>query len=742
MRCAVPRLAWTLALLTGAWGSAQAHHEPGALDVQFRSVPVPQNQVPSLAQDRRGFLWVATSEGLMRFDGYRLRPIEQGSGSALRRNLGWIRALSPGRDGRMWIGSDSQGLLSYDPARDRVESHSPSGTVRAVIRALLEDDEGQVWIATVGQGLQRFRPATGQLDTEAIPWREQTENRVMALHRSPSGQLWAAHWRGLAQRVNGRWQDLPLPEAPEGATVLSLLEDEDGRLWFGTQDGRLGVVERGRARWVLTQLQVAVHALAQARDGMLWVGTKSGLLWVDPVSGAIRQRLRPDARRPLGLAGSDISQLLRDQDGAMWVAGFGVGLQRHQHHPAFTVRGADLEPNAPLAEADVRSVLGLRNGRVLVTTQTGLVVELDGRPEQGLATRGIWPRERRTIVEFMAEGPDGNLWMASAGRLEQRTPAGRLLHDWPLDGGRAQQILPRANGEVWLGMQEGLYRLRSAQSAALERVQPAGGQPLTGAVHALIEDPRDQSVWVGGQLGLYRWQQDALRPVAEAPGEGLGSPIVMALLVGRNGTLWVDTAVSGLHRLRGFDSTQRARFERISESLGVDGRFGGNLREDSLGRIWSQMLVYDPRQHRIDRFGPAEGAAFGTYWFFSNTALPDGRLLFGGSAGILQVAPLAYHSPPLHPGGAEQPAHQRPTRTGQRADRRPAPAARHAQPGRGIRGAGLRRPRPPALPVPPARPGRSLDRGGCRPAQPQLRPAAAGPLHPAGTRLGSARPVG
>jgi len=649
MRFAAPCLAWTLALVWGAWGQAHAHHETGALEVQFRSVAVPQNQVPSLAQDPKGFLWVATSDGLMRFDGYRLRPIEQGSGTAVRRNLGWIRALSPGRDGRMWIGSDTQGLLSYDPGRDRVESHGlalPGGQARAVIRALLEDGEGQVWIATLGQGLLRYRPATAQLEVEALRWQGQPEARVMALHRSAGGTLWAGHWRGLAQRVEGRWQDVALPDAPNGVTVLSLLEDDEGRLWFGTQDGRLGVLERGRARWVLTQLQVAVHALAQARDGMLWVGTKSGLLWVDPVSGAIRQRLRPDARRPLGLAGSDISQLLRDQDGAMWVAGYGVGLQRHQHHPAFGVRGADLQPNAPLAEPDVRSVLGLRDGRVLATTQTGLVVELDGRPEQGLATRGIWPRERRSIVEFMAEGPDGNLWMASAGRLEQRSPAGRLLRDWALEGGRAQQILPRANGEVWLGMQEGLYRLDSAQAAQLQRVQPPSGPPLNGAVYALAEDPRDASLWVGGQLGLYRWQQQRLQPVTEAPGEGLGASIVLALLMGRDGTLWVDTAVSGLHRLRGADTEGRMRFERISERLGVDGRFGGNLREDSLGRIWSQMQVYDPRQNRIDRFGPAEGAAFGTYWFFANTALPDGRLLFGGSAGVLQVAPLAYHSPP------------------------------------------------------------------------------------------------
>ncbi|MFO1252890.1 MAG: hypothetical protein U1E77_17565 [Inhella sp.] len=163
----------------------------------------------------------------------------------------------------------------------------------------------------------------------------------------------------------------------------------------------------------------------------------------------------------------------------------------------------------------------------------------------------------------MAEGAGRQPVDGQRRQLEQRTPEGRLLHDWPLDGGRARQILPRANGEVWPGMQEGLYRLRQRpEAAALERVQPVGGQPLSGAVHPRSPKTRATRRLGGGQLGLFRWQQDALRPVAEAPGEIWKLPIVMALLVGRNGTLWVDTAVSGLHRLRGFDGTQRARFER------------------------------------------------------------------------------------------------------------------------------------------------------------------------------------
>ncbi len=633
-------------LILFAAGRMYAQPGAGALEVQFRSVAVPQNSVPAMAQDRTGFLWIATNKGLTRYDGYRLRPVEQDAGTGAARSLGWVRALAPAADGRMWIGTEFLGLVAYDPAHDRVELHgSAQGGAgpHAQVRALAEDRDGAVWVGTIGRGLHRYDPTARRFEPQALAWRGEPETRVLALQVGRDGTVWAGHWRGLARRVGGVWQNLPLPGLPDGMPVLSLAEDRSGRLWLGTQDGRLGMVEQGEVRWVQA-LGHPVNALAEAADGRLWVGSKNGLFWVNPASGSIDARLRQDPRRAMGLAGNDISGLLRDSSGAMWVSGYGLGVQRHLYNPALAVRGPDTDPAGPLAEADARAMLTLRRGEVLAATQTGRLVRLDGRPAHELATLGEWPRERRSVVDMMAEAADGSLWMAAAGRLEHRAADGRLLRDWPLDGARAQQLLLRCDGSVWLGMQEGLYRLAGPAAPALERVQLPGGVPLHGGVYALRLAP-DGRLWVGGQQGLYREQaagDGALQRVPQAPGEGLASPIVMGLLWGRDGTLWLDTPVSGLHRLRGWDGEGRARFERISERHGAEGVFGGNLHEDSHGRIWSQLFVYDPAEDRLDSFGSAEGANFGSFWFFASTELPGGGLLFGGSRGLLRVLPEAW----------------------------------------------------------------------------------------------------
>ncbi|MDM4768461.1 ligand-binding sensor domain-containing diguanylate cyclase [Pelomonas sp. SE-A7] len=632
-------LACSLLLLSHAALGARPSE---TLEVQFRSVPVPQNTVPMLAQDQAGFIWVATSTGLTRYDGYRLRPIEQAGETRTQRNLGWVRALAPTLDGRMWIGTEFMGLMAYDPEQDRVERfgglkgaagpHSP-------IRALADDGKGSVWVGTMGQGLVRYRQAERRFEAQDLRWQDEAEARVLALRVARDGTVWVGHWRGLSRLEGKSWR--PVAGFAGDATVQALAEASDGRLWLGTLDGRLGVVEQNHVRWV-QDLKTPIQALAEADEGRLWVGSKTGLLWVDMASGHIELRLQHDPRHRTGLAGNDISALLRDRSGALWVSGYGLGLQRHQQHPALAVRGPDEDLNSPLTEIDVRALLTLKNGEVLAPTQKGAVVRLDGRPGAELALLGVWPRERNSVVESLAQAPDGSLWMASAGLLEHRTAEGRLLRSWPLDGGRAQRLLLRASGEIWLGMQEGLYRLAGPEAKALERVHPASGAPLHGGIYALIEEPSSGRLWVGGQQGLFRERDGPLEPVQQAPGDTLGSPVVMALLLARDGTLWVDTPAAGLHRLIGWDLGGRARFERIGERHGTEGVFGGNLHEDAQGRIWSQLNVYDPKADRLDSFGPAEGADFGTFWFFASTRLPDGALVFGGSRGLLRIRPELY----------------------------------------------------------------------------------------------------
>jgi diguanylate cyclase (GGDEF)-like protein len=120
------------------------------------------------------------------------------------------------------------------------------------------------------------------------------------------------------------------------------------------------------------------------------------------------------------------------------------------------------------------------------------------------------------------------------------------------------------------------------------------------------------------------------------------------MLFDRSGRMWVDTAIAGLHRLLPGDpalalpgaAEPPLRFERISQRHGILNRpYGANLLEDARGRIWTQQNVYDPVDDRLDELTGSDGRHFGTGWFFSYGQLADGRMLFGGSRGVLVVEP-------------------------------------------------------------------------------------------------------
>ncbi len=634
---------------------AQATESGRGLHFQDVGGPaIPRGVVASVLQDSQGQVWVGTGDGLVRFDGQRFRPMERDGVPAAQRNLGWVRALLATRDGRVWIGTESRGLARWDPASGRVLD-LPDRRLDAVaqpqILALAEGADGAVWAGTLGGGLERVDPGTGAVQVfragdgaaHGLP-----DNRVFALLADGDGTLWVATGQGLVRRdTSGAFVSAGLPDA----VVTRLLRTADGALWAGTAQGALWRTD-GSGRWVPAggpgagNGRGAVQALLEAVPGELWVGRSDGIDIVDSARAQLLRRVRHDRRKPGGLGGSDVTALWRDREGWVWVGSLGGGLQRHNPQPqALWVRGADADPLSPMHRPDARSLLADHHGRVWVGTHDAGLAVLDA----GLRLRhrvSLRPGQaEQPQVQGLAQARDGRVWVAAEGALWQFDPgasaaaAPRLLRR--VDGGPARlyRLVAAADGGLWLCAFDGLYHLAAGASAP-QRLTRADGTPLQAEVLAAQTGP-DGALWVASSVGLHRVPagSDRLHAVAVDPAAPLAHPTVTGLLWDARGTLWLDTAVAGLHRLLAWDGRQ-ARFDRIGERLGVIGRpFGVNLMADAQGRLWTHLHVYDPAADRLDTLTAADGQHLGTGWFHSHAALPDGRLLFGGARGVLVVEP-------------------------------------------------------------------------------------------------------
>ncbi len=682
---------------TAATAAAATPLPPASLaEPRFQSVGVgaiPRGVVPALAQDRAGFLWVATGDGLVRFDGYHFKPQLRDSSDPTVRNLGWVRALLASRDGRVWIGTEAEGLAVHDPATGRIDSRRSDGAApgRAAalptVLALAEGADGSIWSGTAGGGLQRVDPTTGRFHTlragsaaGSLP-----DDRVQALRVDRRGDLWVGTSRGLSRLARGgtRFDTIDAPP------VSALLESADGRIWVGTQRGDVGVLDPGLQplRWlnaagasdrtespsIQTDHPVAAHdgngavsSLLEAPGGRIWVGRTSGVDVLDGANGHRLWKLRHDPRQPYGLADDEVTALLRDQAGSIWVAGLGLGLQRHDpDNHSIWIRGGDAGAGSRLEQADLRSLLALDNGHIWLATHRRGIAVLGPQLQAAGAVRLPPSRDPTTTiaqpsapadaspdprVTAMAQARDGTVWLGTDDRLFQLDRQGQLVRSLRHDGGRCARLRAGSDGSIWIATVSGLLRL-AAGAPAPQRLTLQDGQPLVAAVFDVAE--QGDSAWVAAASGLYRIAPGShhLQLVSSPAGAGLANPTVIGLLVDSRQTLWVDTAVTGLHRLLRWNSGQ-AEFDRISLRHGGVGRpFGVNLLEDAQGRIWSQMHVYDPAADRLDGLTAADGVTFGTGWFGSYTQLRDGRMLFGGSRGLLVVDPggwsPSHEAPPL-----------------------------------------------------------------------------------------------
>ncbi|MEJ6005946.1 diguanylate cyclase [Paucibacter sp. AS339] len=697
-------------LMVWVWSLGQAWAKPadppisqdslrGLAEPRFESVGagiIPRDVVASLAQDRAGFIWIGTGDGLVRHDAYHFRPQERASARPAARNLGWLRAILPGRDGRLWIGSETDGLLVYDPLTEQV-SHlnperrspdraGPPPAPLATVRALAEDRDGAIWVGTLGAGLDRFNPTNGEFQhhRHAKQAGSLDDDRVQALLADSQGTLWVGTWSGLSRRIKGSDRFEPVLSELAGQTVQAIFEASDGRIWVGTQQGKLAVLDPDSLRGTLladAALQRgasgrgAVNSIVEVAGGQIWVGHAAGIDVHQVRSTELLRPLRHRPGRSAGLAGDEVVQLLVDRAGWVWVGGFGLGLQRHNPaNQSIWVREADQAPASPLRSADVRSLLQLDNGEIWAATHGGDVARLDpalrvigalrpqpqGAPKDRSAVALLQATRitamvqvgSKDLAESKGQGAEaGTIWLGAESLLYQYDRAGRQLRTLPHGGGQTRRLLVGSEGSLWIGAADGLYRLAPGAERT-ERVIQGDGQALSGEIHVMAE-ALDHSLWVGSMKGLFRIPPGAqhLEALQAQAGAELGNPVVLGLLFDSRQTLWVDTAVAGLHRMKTWDG-ERASFERISERHGIVNRpYGANLLEDRRGRIWTQMHVYDPVSGRLDYLTATDGIDIGTPWFFSFTKTQDGRMLFGGAKGVAVVEPERFdrpaHAPPL-----------------------------------------------------------------------------------------------
>jgi len=647
----------------------------GVGDPYFETVgdadSIPDNNVTALAQDRTGFIWIGTPNGLIRYDGYRFTRYARDPRDPDSLGGVFIRALLVSDDGRLWVGTDADGVSVFDPntghfTRYQHDAQRADSLAHDQVRALAQDHDGNIWLGTRA-GLDRFDQATGSFVHQSSRHGDAShanDDRIYALLVDRSGDLWVGDWNGLARRraATGAFEPIgaQLDGPLAGELIMSLYELHDGRIGVGSaragswlvdpHNGALLGIPSGLQKTASANESLAL-AMIQPNPDELWLAAFGGITVIDPHSGRVLRQALPDPSVSSSLAHAQIRCFLLDRAGQIWIGGYSGGLQRHDpRNLAVQLVHSSPARAASLSSPSVSSILELASGEIWLGTRENGIDIFDR--QRGVI--GGWRADPddpaalgNGMVLSLAQTPDGAVFagtLAGMFRFDpQRKRFAAIGTEQGLTGSTVRFLRVDSTGTLWIGSNTGLARWDAASDRARD-VLTEDGLTLAADVNALAQDASGR-LWVGSAGGLLVLEAatEALRQVrpADEMGADPSSDSVVGLLVDQQDRLWIDT-VGGLFRMLSWDG-QRARFDAVSARLNIAGRpFGANLLEDHLGRIWSQRHLYEPSTDSVYELSRADGIDIGTAWFRSYAQTRDGLLMFGGSQGLAIVDPTLF----------------------------------------------------------------------------------------------------
>ena len=530
--------------------------------------------IRSLAQTPDGFLWLASTAGLVRFDGFRFAATDLFDGDVDLPQT-QARAVYVGRDGSLWVGyGEGRGLfrIHNGAVRDvHLQNQFPG-----LVNSIIEDRSGTVWVGH-DNGLMR-RLGNGW---SAVALSTGSDKAVYDIYEDSAGTIWVSGSEGLYRR---RSDDVFEAVAENPGLAREISEDESGGIW--TTDQNIAFRRAGEMP-PETHFEGRGMSVLHDRRGDMWVATIGQGLWRvhQPGSRAVVEKLTVRE----GLTSDEVGGLFEDREGNIW-AGSIQGLNRLTPHKVRSVADLGLvnavaiEPNGTVLAGTTTGLVALDEGRALAPGTRRVVAPGAFRTLHrarngtvwGANTEGIFqivdgsytplptPGVALTQVTSIASGRDSTLWLSDSTAGLMRLTQTRHLEPFPQvrdETGRPPQLLfVDRDGQLWMAFPSGRLQVRS-RDGRFRAYGEADGLPHRQLF--MITQDRRGDIWVGGNAGISRLQQGRFQTLSFA--EGSVERAVVAFAEDDANDVWIAVAFVGIVHATAADV--QASFENPANGL-------------------------------------------------------------------------------------------------------------------------------------------------------------------------------
>ena len=623
-----------------------------------------QTRVSQIVQDDQGFMWFGSQYGLNRYDGYKFKVFKHEPGNRNSLSGVFIYSLFKDRSGSLWIGCE-EFLDKFDPVSDtfthyRIDTTEAQGETVPVTN-ISQDHTGMLWLSTI-RGLVRFDPSTGHI----IRYRHDPNNpfslssdAIRTTGEDREGTFWVGSSEGL-DAFDRDTEKVTLHVPLQNLSETSFYEDRDGVLWiFQITGGGLAVFDRKTN--TLTQysfheghlsdaLMTGAMTMLEDRDGSLWFGTfGDGLVKFDRQERKFI-RYRNDPANPDSLGEDNVTTLFQDREGNIWAGLHMMAPNRFSTRPPLFEKFKH-EPGNPnsLSGTMVNGIYEDREG-ILWISAINALNRVDRKTGKytfyRTAVPGVSPRPTAIAQDRL-----GFLWVGSDNhgltRLDPKTGQFRTFRHSPTDrfslsSDRVTGLFLDHAGTLWATTHDGLDRFDPATSHfTVHKLD----QQSAAQIDIEVKEDRQGALWIGTHsAGLERFDPTTGRFTAiykhnANDPTSLSNDRVNSVHFDHSGTMWVGTQ-EGLDK---FDP-RTGKFKTYYEQDGLSGNGVSCILEDERGRIWistnNGLSVFDPSRETFKNYSVADGlpGADLTGWGACYRS-SSGEMFFGGFSGGVAFYP-------------------------------------------------------------------------------------------------------
>lgn len=631
------------------------------------------NYVVSIAEDKHGFLWFATEEGLNKFDGTRFTTYLKDNQGITGNELNHLYA-DPIRP-IIWIATQRAGLNSYNYNTHtftayQSDARNPNALITNDVTDIAAASQTQdgLWISTYYRGIDYLDINSGvftHYNKATVP--ALASEQTWTVLDGGDGNLYIGHvGAGLSilrlkdKSVKNFKHDALDPNSLPGDDVRTICKDTNGTIWVGTNQG-LALFNPQTESFITFKnnlndtngtLNSYIFSIRQLKDNKLWIATEfNGIAILDLKQNLflLPNQIKFDYIRErddkYGLSNSSIRYIYQDTSDNVWIGTWGGGINFIGHQPPL-FRSWNYSPTATshnyLSFKTVSSICTDRKGRIWIGTDGDGINVFESGQRIAIHKKESGALHSNSVLAAFRDSEE-NLWFGTfMGSISYYHTHENKFQDLFPDGNTQLDIrvfYEDNQQNIWIGCNVGIYVYSLKKKKIIKHYHTKNSKLPENFVRSITQDAQG-NYWIGtfgGGVGLYTQQFELIRLFTQ--NNGFCSNTINQIICDRQERVWIATGEG----LVCFSAKNRSHYSVFKRKDGLNNTHIRAIAEDSNGNIWLStnmgISCYVTSKKTFYNYSHFDGIPQGNFISGSVAKDQNGYIYFGSINGVCYFNP-------------------------------------------------------------------------------------------------------